>query len=251
MSSDRQPHAFKATSSLRTSIKPIQALALSISQRFRAASLRFKIAFFTVILLTCTSFVLCFLTIQIMNDYILNEIIKRGESVGKSIAASAGYSLLSRDLLALDTLVYKAKTSNSDMPYVAIVDPAMKAIVHSSAPLSGETMHAPRGSLFRRAADGTTIRELSKSSGTIFEITCPISFMEQPLGNVILGVNRSVLIEAQGKIMDRILMIFGIIVALGTLASSMLASFLIRPIKELSAGVDELKKGMANKELTI
>jgi hypothetical protein len=77
------------------------------------------------------------MTLQIMNDYILNEIIKRGESVGNSIAATAGYSLLSGDLLGLDTIVYKAKVSNSDMPYVAIVDQAMKVIVHSDTPMIG------------------------------------------------------------------------------------------------------------------
>jgi putative nucleotidyltransferase with HDIG domain len=39
--------------------------------------------------------------------------------------------------------------------------------------------------------------------------------------------------------------------SLGTIASALLASFLIRPIKELSAGVDELKKGTAKTPLKI
>ncbi len=34
------------------------------------------------------------------------------------------------------------------------------------------------------------------------------------------------------------MIVFGIIVVLGTIASALLASFLIRPIKELSAGVE-------------
>lgn len=251
MSSDQRSDAFNTTLCLQRLVKPSKALMSLISQRLRSSSLRFKIAFFTVILLTCTSFALCFMTIRIMNDYILNEIVKRGESVGKGIAAAAGYSLLSKDLLGLDTLVYNAKKSNGDIPYVAIVDRTSKAIVHSDTPLIGETILIAQGRLFRKAADGTTIRELSKSSGTVFEIMCPISFMKKPLGHVILGINRSVLIEAQKKITNRILIIFGIIVSLGTFASSLLASFLIKPIKELSAGVDELKKGTANKQLTI
>ncbi len=191
------------------------------------------------------------MTIQIMNDYVLNEIIKRGESVGKSIAASAGYSLLSGDLLGLDNLVYKARSSNSDMPYVAIVDPTMNVIVHSDTPMIGETMLFKQGRLLRKAVDGTIIRELPNPSGTIFEISCPIAFMKKPLGNVILGMNRSVLMEAQGKVTYRILIVFGIIVVLGIFASSLLASFLIKPIKELSAGVDELKNGTAKKPLRI
>jgi hypothetical protein len=150
----------KLTSYLRALLKFFKAALQLMSKRYRSANLRFKIAFFTVILLTTTSFVLCIMTVQIMNNYILNEIIKRGESVGKSIAASAGYSLLSKDLLGLDNLVFKAKSSNSDMPYVAIVDPDMKTIAHSESPMIGETMPVSPGRLLRKSEDGTTVREL-------------------------------------------------------------------------------------------
>ena len=222
-----------------------------MKERFRSSSLRFKIAFFVVLLLTSTSFVLCFITVQIMNNYILNEIIKRGESVSKSIAASAGYSLLSRDLLSLDNLVFKAKSSNSDMEYVAIVTPDTKAVAHSDAVMSGEILPTSQGPVIRKGIDGTTIKELSRSSDSIFEISCPIVFMKKNMGIVMLAINKSVLLEAQGKVRTRILIVFGIIVVLGTIASTLLASFLIRPIKELSAGVDELKKGTAKTLLRI
>ncbi len=229
----------------------VRSALFLLPEKIRSASLRFKIAFFTIILLTGTSLILCLMTIQIMNNYILNEIIKRGESVGKSIAASAGYSLLSRDLLGLDTLVFKAKSSNSDMPYVAIVDANTKVIVHSDTPMIGETMHITRGRLFRESGDGTTVRELPNPSDAVFEISCPIVFMDKALGNVVLGMNRSVLIEAQRKVADRVLIIFAIIALLGVFASSLLASFLIKPIRELSAGVDELKSGTTKKRLRI
>jgi len=241
----------KMTSYLLALLKLFQAALQLMAQRYRAASLRFKFAFLVVILLTSTSFILCILTVQIMNNYILNEIIKRGESVGKSIAASAGYSLLSRDRLGLDNLVFKAKSSNSDMPYVAIIDPDMKTIVHSETPISGETIPVAQGRLHRKADDGTTVIELPNPSGIIFEISCPIVFMKKTLGNVIIGMNKSVLVEAQKKVRDRILIAFGIIVVLGILASSLLASFLIKPIKELSVGVDQLKNGTAKKPLKI
>ena len=148
--SGQRSFALKIASYLHTLLKFFKAALLLMSQRYRSANLRFKIAFFTVILLTSTSFILCIMTVQIMNNYILNEIIKRGESVGKSIAASAGYSLLSRDLLGLDNLVFKAKSSNSDMPYVAIVDPDMKTIVHSETPMIGETIPIAQGRLLQR-----------------------------------------------------------------------------------------------------
>ena len=251
MIADVRLFALKIASYLYALLKFFKAALLLMAQRYRSASLRFKIAFFVVILLTSTSFILCIITVQIMNNYILNEIIKRGESVGKSIAASAGYSLLSKDLLGLDNLVFKAKSSNSDMPYVAIVDPDMKTIVHSETPMVGETRPVAQGRLFREAADGTTVKELPNPSGTIFEISCPIVFMKKSLGSVIIAMNRSILVEAQRKVGNMILIVFGIIVVLGIFASSLLASFLIKPIKELSAGVEELKYGTAKDPLRI
>ena len=139
MIADLRSFAHKTTSYLQALLKFFQAAVLLMTQRYRSATLRFKIAFFVVILMTSTSFALSIVTVQIMNNYILNEIIKRGESVGKSIAASAGYNLLSKDLLGLDNLVFKAKSSNSDMLYVAIVDQDMKTVVHSATEMIGET----------------------------------------------------------------------------------------------------------------
>jgi putative nucleotidyltransferase with HDIG domain len=241
----------KTTSYFQALLKFFRAALHLMTQRYRSATLRFKIAFFVVILMTSTSFALSIVTVQIMNNYILNEIIKRGESVAKSIAASAGYNLLSKDLLGLDNLVFKAKSSNSDMLYVAIVDPDMKTVVHSATEMIGVTKPVAQGQFFREAADGTTVKELKNSSESIFEILCPIIFMKKSLGSVIIGMNKSILLEAQRKVGSMILIVFGIIVVLGMFASSLLASFLIKPIKELSAGVEELKYGTAKNPLRI
>ncbi|RZB35952.1 MAG: hypothetical protein SRB2_02617 [Desulfobacteraceae bacterium Eth-SRB2] len=251
MIADLRLFALKITSYLQALLKFFQAALNLMTQQYRSASLRFKISFFVVILMTSTSFALSIVTVQIMNNYILNEIIKRGESVGKSIAASAGYNLLSKDLLGLDNLVFNAKSSNSDMLYVAIVDPDMKTVVHSAAEMIGETKPVAQGQLFREAADGTTVKELKISSESIFEILCPIVFMKKSLGSVVIGMNKSILLEAQRKVSSMILIVFGIIVVLGMFASSLLASFLIKPIKELSAGVEELKYGTAKNPLRI
>jgi putative nucleotidyltransferase with HDIG domain len=115
----------------------------------------------------------------------------------------------------------------------------------------GDTITAVQGRLYRKAADGTTVKELPSPSGNILEISCPIVFMEKSLGSVTIGMNRSILQEAQRKVGNMILIVFGIIVVLGIFASSLLASFLIKPIKELSAGVEELKYGTAKDPLRI
>lgn len=220
-------------------------------KRFRSASLRFKIAFCVVLLLTGTSFALCIVTVNITNNYILNEIIKRGESVSRSIAASAGYNLSSRDLLGLDNLVYKARSSNHDVEYAAIIDSTGNTVVHSELAASGEAARLKKGRLLRKGADGAMVTEIFNPSGSLFEIACPIAFMNKDLGSVIIGINKSVLLQAQGKMYTRIVGVFGIILTLGVFASALLASFLIKPIKELAYGVDGLKQGTKKTPLKI
>ena len=222
-----------------------------LQQRYRSVSLRFKIAFFVVVLLTSTSFVLSIVTVHIMNNYILNEIIKRGASVGKSIAASAGYNLLAKDLLGLDNLVYKAKSANSDMLYVAIVDPQMMTVVHSAPEMIGETRPVAQGRLLSEADDGTMVTELTNDTGRIFEIRAPIVFMKKPLGSVVIGMDKSILVGAQRNVSRMVLIVFGTIVAVGVCVSSLLAIFLIRPIRELSVGVEEMKHGTARSPLRV
>jgi putative nucleotidyltransferase with HDIG domain len=251
MTANQKRAAGRITFSFRLLSGLIHSTSLLMREGFRSASLRFKIAFFVVILMTCTSFVLCIITVQIMNNYVLNEIIKRGESVGNSVAASAGYSLLSKDLLSLDNLVFKAKSSNTDMEYVAIVTSDNKTIAHSEMAMSGGILPVTQGRLIRKNQDGTTVKELPRSSDSIFEIACPVVFMNKPVGSVILAINKSVLLEAQGKVRTRLFVVFGIILVLGTIASVLLASFLIKPIRELSVGVDELKKGTTKTPLKI
>lgn len=74
-------------------------------------TIRFKLPVFVFLLLIFTSFVSFLATVEILNRVILNEIIKRAESLSKSSAAVAAYSLISCDALGMDHLVFKGKES--------------------------------------------------------------------------------------------------------------------------------------------
>jgi HD-GYP domain-containing protein (c-di-GMP phosphodiesterase class II) len=252
MNTDCHPRKHKALPRRGELRGLIQCVSISAVNKFQSASLRFKIAFFTVLLLTITSLALFMVTLRITDDYILNEIIKRGESVSRSVAASAGYSLLSRDLLGLDNLVFKAKSSNRDVMYAAIIDPDMKVVADSETPMGkGKTAPAADGRLLQKAADGTTVMEPFDASGTLLQISCPVVFMGQSLGTVVIGMNKAALAEARGKVTQRLLLVFGITAVIGVFASSLVASLLIRPVRELSLGVEELKNGTATNPLRI
>jgi hypothetical protein len=48
----------------------------------------------------------------------------------------------------------------------------------------GETTPVVQSQIYREAADGTTVKELTDSSDSIFEIWSPIVFMKKSLGSV-------------------------------------------------------------------
>ncbi len=206
-------------------------------------SIRFKVSLFVLVLIAATTVAFYIITVQMMNRHILSEVIKRAESLSRNIAATAGYSFLSSDLLGLDNLVFRVKDANRDVEYIAIVNNDRKAIVHSDISKSGESVKAAEGRIFKRSVEGTAVREVTGSSGNFFEVESPVVFMNKTLGSVVLGINKSALMDAQREARKKVLLVFVGILFSGIVGSLALSSFITRPIEDLSSGIDEFKGG--------
>jgi putative nucleotidyltransferase with HDIG domain len=214
-------------------------------------SIRFKIAGMVQLLLIVSAVAFYTITLTIMNHHLLNEVLKRAEALSKSTAASAGYSLLSKDFLGLDNIVFKMRESNRDVESIAIVGPDMKIIAHSDIAKGGKTLALPQGRLLQQGGDGTTITESTSPSAACFEIVSPIVTFNKRQGTVILRVNKSALQDAQHAARKKIVAFFTVILVLGIAGSVVLSSLLTKPIQELSAGVDDLKEGKKYRRLKI
>jgi putative nucleotidyltransferase with HDIG domain len=214
-------------------------------------SIRAKATLYVLLLLSGTIVVSYAITQRIMNDHIRGEIIRRAESLSRSIAATAGYNLILKDLLALDNMVYKIKDSNPDITSIAILGADKKIVVDSDAGRTGARMEPATGRIVTRGADGQRLREVVTLSGTSFAVESPIVFMDKDLGSVILDVNWSVLTAAQTEARRRLTGFFALILALGVVSSVVLSSRLTRPVKELASGVEELKSGVRSKPLRV
>ncbi len=207
------------------------------------STLRFKIAFFIVILLLITASLFSLITIQTMNRHILDEVIKRAESLCKSMAALAPYSILSGDLLGIDNIVAKVKSANPDVEYMAVTNADMKILAHTEIARRGETFVSYPRVIFKENPDGTRVYEVQPASEKLLELVSPILFDNKQIGNVIIGINNSVLYHARAETRRKILAGFGITMLLGIGCIIVLSSVITRPIKELARGVDELKQG--------
>ena len=213
--------------------------------------LRAKTTLFVLLLLASTVVVSYLITIQILNNHIKGEIVRRAESLSRSIASSAGYNLVPRDLLALDNMVFKIKETNPDITSIAIVGPDRTIIVHSEAGRAGSKLELPAGRVVVEAAEGTRIRDVITPGNASFAVESRIVFMERDLGSVVLDVDWSVLTAAQAEARRKVIAVFAVILLLGMASSVAVSSRMTRPVKELAAGVEELKRGLRSKPLRV
>ncbi|MFQ5721980.1 MAG: HAMP domain-containing protein, partial [Candidatus Aminicenantales bacterium] len=214
-------------------------------------SIRNKVALFVFFLLIFVSFIFYVVTLNIIKNHISQEVISRAESLTKSISSTAGYSFISQDLLGLDNIVFKIKNSNFDIEYIAIVDAQKKILVHSDINKIGQKFTPAQGVIFKKTPDRIVIKEITAPKGNFFELNSPIVFMRKNLGWVILAINKSILTAAQKDVQRKIMTVFALILLIGITSSILLSIVLTKPIQQLAAGVDSLKKGKRSKPLTV
>jgi len=213
--------------------------------------IRVKASLFVLLLLVSTTLAFSLITLRIMNRRVLDEVIKRAETLCRGTASTSGYTLISQDLLGLDNIVYRIKASSPDIVYMAIVSLEGEILVHSDTKRTGEPFRQAAGELLRKAEDGTTILEIPGPVRGLIEVRTPIAFLDKPLGSVVLAVNKAALVEAQREARNRILVVFGLLLLVGIASSMVLTSFLTKPVRELSAGVAELKEGKRRRPLHV
>lgn len=214
-------------------------------------SIRLKFSVFIFLFLTLTTFAFSVATIKILNQTILNEIIKRAETLSRNSAAAVAYSLSSGDSLGVDHILFKGKSSNSDIEYMAIVDKEMKILGHSDLGKREKVLKETEGRIIKKDGDGTTLREIHFSSERIFEIETPVLFKGKLLGAVLVGVNRSVLLKVQQTARKQIFWLFTITFLVAVIGVYGLCFFITRPIKELAFGVDELRRAKRARPLLV
>ena len=214
-------------------------------------SIRLKLTVFVILLLIFTTLAFSIVTVKIMNKTILNEIIKRAETSSKSAAAVAAYSLVSGDSLGMDHIIFKGKGSNNDVEYMAIVDKKMRILAHSDIKKRGEVLKEADGRILKNNGDGTIVREIPFSKDKIFEIYTPILFNGRSLGSVRVGVNKSVLLNAQSLARKRIFWVCASILLVAVIGVIGISILITRSIQELASGVEQLEQGKWGRSLRV
>lgn len=207
---------------------------------FQRINAKFTLYILTLLLITLSGSYL--ITIEIVKKQISTSIIRRADSLGRSIASAAGHHLIPRDILSLDNLVYRIKTANPDINSIAIVDNEGEIIVHSEPGKIGEKISLSNLALSELDLKGTLDQNLNGISNKNLVIEKPIDFMGERLGRVLLEVDWSVLLTAQTEARKNILLLFSLVTIFGLVGSLFLSNQLTRPVRELARGVEEMKR---------
>jgi len=180
---------------------------------------------------------------KITDSEIRKDFLERGNAVSRVVALSAGYSLLSGDRLAMDSLASETKNSSSDIEYVAIRDTQNVVVAHSRVDERGKEYKNPDRATPLATFRETSADEVSREGRDLIEFTTPILFAGKRVGTVALALSRESLLSPQRTIRRSITIAASVILVIALAGTLVLASFITTPIKKLSSGVNELAGG--------
>jgi len=192
-----------------------------------------------------------FIVMNVMDGFILKELVKRGFSISRSISTAAGYSILSNDKLALDNLTAKIKEYQEDLVYVATVDEKGEVRAHSELSKMGEKFENIKGQVVEEAKDGSLARKIMREGVDVYEFETPIIFTGKEVGAVYLGIDGSILISSQLVARKKIFFVSLMILAFGVAGVFFLSGFITTPVKRLAAAVSDMKEGEYGGEIHV
>ncbi len=199
-----------------------------------------RLSLLVVALVTLLTFGTAFLVINIMDNVLLRSMLKRGAASVHAIASAAGYSILAEDRLALDNLVAQGKKAQDDIVYLVILDRSRKILAHNQLDLNGSILTPSAGQLIER--EGSLRASLVEHQGEgVYEFSVPVEFAGRRVGEVVAGLSPQSLLNARTSARWRILFVCGLTVAGGIVGARWLTQRIIRPIRQLSQGVERLK----------
>jgi len=210
--------------------------------RRRCRGIAARLTLLVVGMIAILTLATAFLVINVMNDVLLNSMLKRGRASVQAIAGSAGYSILADDRLALDNLAAKGQLAQEDLAYVAILDSGRRIIAHNRLELSGTIMPRQTGPLVLRDGQLQVIR-IERQGQEVYEFSQPVVFAGRSVGNIVIGLDPQPLADARNRARGQILFISLITLFCGVIGTLWLARRFTQPITQLSQGVERLKLG--------
>lgn len=180
---------------------------------------------------------------KITDNAIRTDLLQRGVAISRVVALSSGYSILSGDRLAMDSLAAETRNSSGDIEYVSIRDTEDVVLAHSLIDERGKKYSAPGQLNVLGTFLETQAFEVERLGKGLIEFSTPIFFAGKRVGTVSLAISRDSVLAAQRNIRNSIVIAAAIFLGIALLGTFAIASFITTPVKKLSSGVNELASG--------
>jgi putative nucleotidyltransferase with HDIG domain len=213
--------------------------------------IRFKLSVLTFLLVALVTSVSSAIIMNIMEDFALRELVKRGLSIAESASTAAGYSVISDDMLALDNLMAKLKESQKDILFVATTDARGLIIADSKLGNAGKPYPLRKGHRIIPVGGDSTVWEVREGKSQFYEFRKPVVFAGRRLGDLYLGIDGSFLVAARTDARRRIFSVTAAVVALGVVGTLFLSGFITTPIKRLTDAVSQVSSGKYEHEISV
>lgn len=213
-------------------------------------SLGFRMTLFIFALLLFATYGVTLAFTRIMDNVLLQSLLRRGSVIVQTVSGPAGFSILNQDQLTLDNLTAQIKASQPDMAYMAILDYRQRILAHDNLDASDNQFSFLAGNPIA-TTDSTTIVSLLRNGVGCYEFRRPIQFANQTVGYVVIGIDTTDLTNAKEQARQQVLKIvlLTLIVALGGVFA--LVSLLTQPIKRLATGMEQVCRGEEQVQLPV
>jgi sigma-B regulation protein RsbU (phosphoserine phosphatase) len=212
------------------------------------SSLRFQVALGAVLLILSISALIGYTVIRHERKALTNEVVLRVISQARNIAASSERTLLDLDPeLNLMTLVRETMSRDTDVKSIVIVDADETVLAHPDV----TKVNKPRAYSvdttplvdFDFLQPGESVEEYDNVIVVGAPITRPFEGEIQNLGRVYIEFSKRKISNDLTVATVQVLIITGLVCALGITAAIILSGFITRPILRVAAGAESIGAG--------
>lgn len=213
--------------------------------------IRFKLILLTFLLVATITTASSLVVMNVMDEFILGQLVRRGLAIGRSVSSAAAFSFVSEDRLALDNLVSKVREQQEDIVFVATVDRTGRIRSHSDLRRTGDAFVEAPGSLLEAQPDGAKVLRVLQDGEPAFHFRVPVSFAGKHVGQVHLGIANDALVTAQSRARTKVSLISAVVLALGVMGTFFISRLITTPIRALARCVSQLSAGRYEDELPV
>lgn len=207
-------------------------------------NLKLKFLLLIGTLLGLTLYLSASITSRLMTESLTEEVTQRAISITKGIAQYSEEAILTKDRLALETMLNEAM-KDPVILYIFILDKKQTILAHSDLTKQGQIYLAPVPDQPKETKEGVELMTSFDIKGEErFDLVAPVTFAQKTfIGSVHVGFSKKPIFEAVDASEKKIRMIMLISLLAGLLGAWLLAYFVVRPINRLVEGVRLITDG--------